>query len=166
MTVSLSIDRVGPESNDILVNLFELYLHDMAEWFLFDVGNDGRYGYDMSPHWRNHDPVYLARVNGTLAGFALVASAEYWTHNPSGRDVREFFVMRRHRRSGIGAALAHHIWGEHRGEWLVRVLEGNLPAVPFWRKVIAGYTGGQYSEKAVNSDGRSRLFFSFDTGRG
>src|SRR5260370_16069679 len=123
MTTSLTIDRVGPESTEILANLFQHYLHDMAEWFEFDVGNDGCYGYDRWPHWQHQDPVYLARVNGALAGFAIVASAERWTNDANVRDVREFFVVRRHRHSGVGEVLARKIWDEHPGEWLVRVLE-------------------------------------------
>ncbi|HVM95830.1 MAG TPA: GNAT family N-acetyltransferase, partial [Candidatus Acidoferrales bacterium] len=110
MDPSLTIDRVGREANDILVNLFEHYLHDMAEWFHFDVGSDGRYAYDMSPHWQNNDPVYLARVHGALAGFALISSAKQWTNDPVSLDVREFFVIRRHRRSGVGQALIRKIW--------------------------------------------------------
>ena len=163
MDPSLTIDRVGREANNIVVNLFEHYLHDMAEWFQFDVGSDGRYAYDMSSHWQNNDPVYLARVDGALAGFVLISSAQQWTDDPASLDVREFFIIRRHRRSGVGQALARKIWDEHRGHWLVRVLESNLPAVPFWRTTIGAYTQGHYSERQiVGSDARHRLFFSFD----
>ncbi len=38
---NLSISRIGPESQQVLGNLFEHYLHDMAEWFLFDTKADG-----------------------------------------------------------------------------------------------------------------------------
>ncbi|MBI3782263.1 MAG: GNAT family N-acetyltransferase [Deltaproteobacteria bacterium] len=163
MTAAATIDRVGPESNQILVNLFEHYLHDMAEWFRFDVGADGRYAYDVSPHWRNNDSVYLARVDGALAGFVIVGSAEPWTNDPASLDIREFFVIRRHRHSGVGRDMAHHVWNRHRGRWLVRVLEANLPAVPFWRKTIAAYSKGRYAEQVVTpDDGKRRLFFSFD----
>ena len=157
------IRRVDRSYDTTLQNLFEHYLHDMAEWFQFDVGSDGRYAYDMSPHWQNNDSVYLARVHGALAGFALISSAKQWTNDPVSLDVREFFVIRRHRRSGVGQALIRKIWNEHRGHWLVRVLEANAPAVPFWRTIIDAYTQERFSERqVVGSDGRHRLFFSFD----
>src|SRR6266446_6143658 len=140
MAPALTIDRVGPECNEIMVNLFEHYLHDMAEWFEFDVRNDGRYAYDMAPHWQNRDPVYLVRADGALAGFAIVGSAERWTNNADARDVREFFIVRRHRRSGCGEVLARKVWGDHPGQWLVRVLEANTPAMGFWKKIIDEYT--------------------------
>jgi predicted acetyltransferase len=162
MTPTLTIDRVGPESNEILVNLFEHYLHDMAEWFKPEVRNDGRYGYDMAPHWENRDPVYLMRADSALAGFAIVGSAVRWTGNIDERDVREFFILPRHRRSGFGEILARRIWDDHPGQWLVRVLEANTPAAAFWKKIIHEYTRGQYSERQVVPDERSRIFFSFN----
>ena len=162
MTTAIAIDHVGLEAQEILANLFEHYLHDMAEWFKFEIGADGRYAYDTSPHWARRESVYLARVSGALAGFALVGSAEQWTNNPNGHDVREFFVVRRHRRFGVGEVLARHIWSAHPGEWLVRVLEANLPAVPFWRRVTDSYTEGHYTERiVVPADGKRRVFFSF-----
>jgi predicted acetyltransferase len=162
MSESLTIHRVGPESSETLVNLFEHYLHDLSESFKIEVGDDGRYRYDMSPHWENRDPVYLARVNGRLAGFAIVGSAERWINEADVHDVREFFVIRRHRRSGVGESLARKIWEDHRGRWLVRVLETNAPAAAFWKKVIEAYTGGQYSERKIIPDDNVRIFYSFD----
>ena len=50
----LSISRIGPESERLLGNLFEHYLHDMAEWFHYaeaeftqtaDDGDVGGVGY-------------------------------------------------------------------------------------------------------------------------
>jgi predicted acetyltransferase len=163
---ALTIHPVGRESDEILVNLFQHYLHDMAESFKFEVGNDGRYRYDTSPHWENRDPVYLARVNGALAGFAIVGSAERWIDDAGVRDVNAFFVIRRHRRSGIGESLVREVWGNHPGRWLVRVLETNVPAAAFWKKVIEAYTAGRYSVRRVDPDGNPRIFYSFDNGNG
>jgi predicted acetyltransferase len=162
----IAIERVGPESDAILANLFQLYLHDLAESFGFDVGDDGRYAYDTAPHWENGDPVYLARVGGALAGFAIVSSAERWIGDPGVRDVREFFVVRRHRRSGVGRVLARRIWSDHPGRWLVRVLEANRSALAFWRVAVRDHTGGRYVERSIVPDGRTRIFLTFDDARG
>jgi hypothetical protein len=46
MSSSLSISKIGPESDVLLRNLFQLYIHDMAEWFEIDTNSDGSYSYD------------------------------------------------------------------------------------------------------------------------
>ena len=133
------MERIDKSSNAIISNLFEYYLHDMAEWFRFDTGDDGRYHYDMAPHWQRGDEVYLLRCGGKLAGFALVTSAKPGQRSGRAYDVEEFFVVRRYRHTGAGDALAKTIWAIHPGQWLVRVYEGNVPAIPFWRKIISRY---------------------------
>ena len=49
--LDLTVERIDESSNALITNLFEYYLHDMAEWFLFDTGDDGQLSYDMSKHW-------------------------------------------------------------------------------------------------------------------
>ena len=44
----ITIATVGADADLIVTNLFEHYLHDMAEWFGLDTQDDGRYGY----HWQ------------------------------------------------------------------------------------------------------------------
>jgi len=157
---SVSIARVGTESAELVANLAELYMHDMAQWFVFDAYPDGRYRYDLTAHWARGDRFYLARVGEALAGFAIVGSGAQWLGADS-YDVNEFFVVRRHRQSGVSDALARAIWAAEPGRWMVRVFEGNLPAVPFWRGAIARYTGGDYREERRFHNSRWWLFFTF-----
>ena len=156
-----SIERVGVESANILANLFELYLHDMAEWFRFDTQADGRYGYDLTRHFERGDRIYLARVGTAPAGFALVGPAPEWLADPTANDVEEFFVVRRHRHSGLADNLARTIWDAQPGRWRVRVFEGNVPAVPFWRRVVAAYSGDQYTEERHVNNSRNWVVFGF-----
>jgi predicted acetyltransferase len=158
---NVSITRVGQESAAVLTNLFEFYLHDMAEWFRFETQPDGRYGYDLARHWQRGDRVYLARVDGAPAGFALVGPAPDWLDDPTARDVEEFFVVRRHRHSGLADTLARTIWDAEPGRWRVRVFEGNVPAVPFWRRVVADYTQRDYSEQRHLNNTRQWVVFGF-----
>ena len=162
---SVTIAKVSADADPILTNLFEHYLHDMAEWFRFDTRDDGRYGYDMSLHWSRGDQVFLARVGNALAGFAIASSATKWLQPPDTHDVAEFFVIRRYRRSGVGEILATTIWNEIPGRWLVRVLERNAPAIPFWRTIIAKYTHHtQVEERRIINDS-AWAFFRFDNRR-
>ena len=141
---SLSISKVGPEAEIVLRNLFEYYLHDMSEWFEIDTKADGSYSYDTSSIWKDGYEAYLAKVGHSIMGFAVVGSAAEWLGDTGGHDVHEFFVLRRFRRNGIGQRMAILLWNERPGEWLVRVLQANAPALPFWRRTISSYSGGVY----------------------
>lgn len=155
------IKQVRSESEAVLLNLFEYYLHDMAQWFRFDIGDDGRYGYDMSRHWEQDDAVYLAQLDGKPAGFAILSTAGKWLEEPN-IDVEEFFVVRKFRRSGVGKEFITTLWDQQSGTWLIRVLEANLPAVPFWRNTISSYTSNDYREDRRMVEEEAWCFFSFD----
>ena len=156
----LSISKIGPESQIVLRNLFEHYIHDMSEWFGMDTQADGSYSYDTSTIWENGYDAYLAKVGDSLAGFALIGSAVKWG-SVGGHDVHEFFVLRRFRRSGCGHRMATLLWNERPGEWLVRVLEANAPAVLFWRTAISSHSRGSHKEETRMVNGRPWRFFRF-----
>jgi len=162
---SITITRVGREADSLIENLFGLYLHDMAEWFLFDIGADGRYHHDMARYRADGSSVYLARVGETPAGFALVGPAPGWFGRPLTRDLHEFFVLRRHRRTRLGETMARTVWDSERGRWLVRVFEGNRPAVPFWRTVVGRYTDHTHRETRREHNGRPWACFTFANDR-
>ena len=158
----LTISKIGPDSDVLLRNLFEHYCHDMSEWFDVDTGADGSFSYDTASVWAGEHEVYLAKVGASIAGFAVIGSAAGWMGSIGSWDVHEFFVLRKFRRRGIGQQMAALLWNEHRGEWLVRVLEANGPAAVFWRTAISGYSGDSYKEEQRVIDGRSWIFFRFD----
>jgi predicted acetyltransferase len=78
-------------------------------------------------------------------------------------DVEEFFVLRRHRRSGVGRRAAMLLWNRLPGRWIVRVSEGNRGAVPFWTRVIGEYTGGAATESTRPGDPHPWRVFSFES---
>src|SRR5882672_8214340 len=105
----------------------------------------GAIPYDTSVIWEKGYDAYLAKVGDSVAGFALVGSADEYLSEVGAHDVHEFFVLRRFRRDGIGRQMAIHLWNKYRGEWLVRVLEANAPALAFWRAAIAGFPLGPFA---------------------
>lgn len=166
-TVPERFERVDRGADRVLRNLIEHYLHDMAEWFEFDTGEDGAYEYSTDEVWDAGCDVFLAYVGDIPVGFALVADAESRVPGANARDLKEFFVVRRHRRSGLGTRLARHVWDAYPGAWLVRVYQGNRPAMPFWRRTIDDYTGGRFREEArTGADGRAWSYFTFGNGQG
>ena len=157
----LLISKIGPDSDILLRNLFEHYIYDMSEWFEIDTKADGSYSYDTSLVWKTGYDAYLAKVGDSIAGFALVGSAVEWLGEIGAHDMHEFFVIRRFRRSGFGQRMAVVLWNKHPGEWLVRVLESNAPAVLFWRAVISSHSHGSYTEEGRIVNGRPWIFFRF-----
>ena len=158
------IVQVERSSDQILSNLFELYLHDMAEWFQFDTTAEGNYAFPTQQEiWDKGIDVYLLYHGEIPVGFGLVGSAAEFDDNQGAMDMDEFFVVRRYRRSGIGRAFANYLWSQYPGHWLVRVFQKNLPAIPFWRGSVGAFTQGRYSEQITEVDGRPWSFFRFDT---
>jgi len=161
LPLNLTISKIGPESDILLRNLFEHYCHDMSEWFEVDTGTDGRYSRDTSAVWANRCEVYLAKVGDSIAGFALIGSGAEWLGEIGAHDVHEFFVMRRFRRRGVGQSMTTFLWNQYSGEWLVRVLEANAPALSFWRDAISRYAPGSCREEQRTVNGRLWRFFRF-----
>ncbi len=143
----LSLDIARPEERPILENLFQLYIHDFSEqWAGRDdgeLGDDGRF--EDYPHlasyWRDADRVpLLIRVNGHLAGFALLNSFSH-AGAPLDRAMAEFFVVRKHRRAGVGLAAAQTIFRRWPGRCEAAVARTNGAALAFWRKAVATCPG-------------------------
>ena len=156
------VRRVDRSHDATLRNLFEHYLHDMAEWFQFDYAANGRYEFDTATYWNNGVDAWFAYVGDIPIGFALIGSAQEFIGDPLAKDMDEFFVVRRYRRSGVGRDFARRVWDVYRGRWLVRVFQGNVPAVPFWRGAIAQYTNHSFAEETRTVRDRQWSYFTFD----
>ena len=142
------LEPVARRDAAVLGNLFELYLHDMSETFPLELGADGRFGYERLPSYfaepERRFPLWIRR-DGGLAGFALAMRGSPATDDPTHLDVAEFFVLRRHRRTGVGREAAFALFDRLRGHWVVRVSMGNQRGSGFWPAVVAEYTGGAFA---------------------
>jgi predicted acetyltransferase len=49
----------------------------------------------------------------------------------------EFFVVRKHRRGGVGSAAMAAIVARYPGLWEAAVARRNVQALPFWRRIAA-----------------------------
>jgi len=133
----------------------------MSEWFDLNTEADGRYSYDTVSVWAKGYHAYFAKVDGSIAGFALIGLANEWLDALGAHDVHEFFILRKFRRRSIGRTMARFLWDEYPGEWLVRLLEANAPAAAFWRCEISSYSVGLYGEAEHMINGRRWKFFRF-----
>src|SRR4051812_26911267 len=160
----VSLDVATLDDAGLLSNLLELYIHDLSEAFpSVEIGADGRFGYSKLPlYWSEPERrfPFLIRCDARVVGFALATRGSPATDDPNVFDVAEFFVLRRHRRSGVGHRAAVLLWSRLPGRWTVRVSEGNPAALPFWARVIAEFTGGAAMESKRADDPHAWRVFS------
>lgn len=151
------------EQEPVLANLLQLYVYDFSEFTDLAIGLDGHFHYPwLSMYWEEETRFpFLVKVDGHLAGFVLVSKGSVISGDPQVWDMSEFFVMRRYRRRGIGAAIAQEIWRRFPGAWEVRVLETNTTAVAFWEAAINAFTGSSVEVASLDEDSRRRRVFSF-----
>lgn len=134
----------------LLSNLLELYIHDLSAAFpRVELGSDGRYGYNkLALYWsepERHFP-FLIKADARVVGFALATRGSPASEDPNVFDVAEFFVIRRHRRTGVGRKAAMLLWQRLEGNWIVRASDAVPGAAAFWKGVIAEFIGGAPTE--------------------
>lgn len=162
--MDINLRRPSRADRELIRRMMELYLYDFSEFEGDDLDEHGLYGFPYLDYFW-HEPThaaYIVTVDQRLAGFALIDNRMAIEGNE--RSMAEFFVLRKYRRRGVGAAAATRIFAELPGAWEVRVVPENLPAQAFWRTVISGYTAGHYTEVALDSDTWTGPAFCFDNG--
>ncbi len=163
LPLGVEVFPAAPEQEPVLANLLELYAHDFSEFIDLQLQPNGRYGYPwLSLYWQEEGRFpFLVRVDGHLAGFVLVSRGSRIRDDPEVWDMAEFFIVRRYRRRGIGAAVAQEIWRRFPGAWEVRVLESNEPAQAFWAATIRAFTGSRVEETIAEQQEKRWQVFSF-----
>jgi predicted acetyltransferase len=163
----IELDLALREQSQTLANLLELYAHDFSEFHSLDIGADGKFGYKFLPlYWSdpNRHPFFI-KVDGRLAGLALVKRGSEITGNPTVWDVAEFFILRGWRRRGIGTLAAQKVWRRFPGPWEVRVMQSNVLASSFWEKAISHFIGEVIQPVRVEENGQTWQLFSFESKR-
>jgi len=97
---AVSLSPATTAERPAIANLMQLYIYDWSELRPLDVADDGRFAeYPLDRYWEDagHHPLLL-RVDGRLAGFALVSARSRLSGATGVFDMAEFFVMRRYRR--------------------------------------------------------------------
>ncbi len=144
--MNLRLEPVLRAQETVLQNLMQLYVHDFSEFWAGtsngDLLADGRFEpYPLASYWA--DPgrsAWFILRDAVLCGFALVND-----HAHSGeaidQSVAEFFVLRKHRGSGVAAQAAHLLFATRPGLWEVAVARKNTAALRFWRRAVAATPG-------------------------
>ncbi|MDR0227517.1 MAG: hypothetical protein LBI72_00380 [Flavobacteriaceae bacterium] len=145
----LQIDRVKIEEKQTLRNLMQLYKYDFSEYDPEDVDLFGLYDYPYLDYYFVEPDrfAYLIRIEGVLAGFVLVRYTGEVKENIAVVEMVEYFILKKFRRNRIGSKVAKIIFNKHEGYWKVAVLESNIDAFCFWKKVITELKGNDFQEK-------------------
>jgi predicted acetyltransferase len=139
MNVQLTLAAASDQA--VLDNLMQLYVHDFSEQWAGrpdgELDGDGRFSdYPLDAYWR--DPghmAFLIRAEGNLAGFVLINDVSH-AGRPVDRNMAEFFIVRKHRRAGLGTLAAHQIFSRYPGNWETAVARRNVAALAFWRRAV------------------------------
>jgi predicted acetyltransferase len=146
--LDVTLERAGARAVPILRRLMQLYLYDLGTVDGWDIGRDGRFGNARSIErfWTERGRrSFFIRVSAVLAGFALVRNRAHFA-GAGTHEISEFFVLRKHRRRGVGRRAATRLFDMFPGPWEVAELASNVGAQAFWREVIAGYTHGDFED--------------------
>lgn len=155
--------REIPAHTEWLRQVYPFYLHDLSEFEAreYRLSASGLWEPDHLPYWLSEpfcQPLVVLE-SGTPAGFAFVGEAPFPFMSPGARfRLSEFFVLRAHRRSGLGRRAALRVLARASGPWELTVLERNAPALAFWRGLLPEAAEGPVREEAA--DGLVRFSFS------
>lgn len=141
----IEITVARPDERDLVANLFQLYAHDFSDFWIGtpngELQDDGRfeaYG-PLDLYWRETGRIpLLFRIAGRPVGFALLNDASH-SGLPVDRNMAEFFIVRKHRRGGVGTMAAQTVFSRYPGVWEAAVARKNIAALAFWRRAVSGH---------------------------
>ena len=133
-------------------NLLQFYNYELSAWYPIAFGEDGRYAIASKADYlaQPGTQAWLILADGELAGFAVVDDELV---DPR-RDLNlgYFFVARRFRGRGVGAAAFGGLLARYPGAWELYYLARNEAAAAFWPKACerVGLSGVEVSEIIVD----------------
>ncbi len=164
--MSIELRKAQAKDFPALQQMLELYQYELSDIWQQEADAEAKYGYNLQRHRQDeHFHAHIALEASQYAGFALIAPAH--VTRKKGRWMEQFFVLKRHRRCGVGRALALHTLQSYPGLWEVGQMPANTAAQVFWREVIAAQTRGDYVEVEVTEgswQGRVQQFHVHSTG--
>ena len=131
--MSITADLARADETLILLDLWQLYMRDLATYRDSVIQTDGRYRDDRLRTYLAYDDhwSYLIRNRGEFVGFALTRKSKPDTH-----VIGEFFIKSEFRSSGIGRCTVAEILSRFAGNWEIPFQEENVKAANFWRRTI------------------------------
>ena len=164
MLISIRDCRHSKKDRQWIQSVYGEYIDSLADLNtgLFSViGADSAREDEIFANWfsNDHSHPQLILKGSDPVGFALVTRPRIPTAGEPAADFRmsEFFVRAQHRRVGMGRDAATLIFDRFAGEWEIFEYQRNPGAVAFWRRVLAGYCPGGYTERSRHGEVQQRF---------
>jgi len=160
LSARVHVTPASKAERPLVEGLFQFYAYDFSEMEPADSNDfefNAKGAFDpypfMADYWREADrwPL-LIRLDGRLAGFALVNTHSHRDGGRVERNMAEFFVARKFRRGGVASEAVKQILARYPGRWEVAVVERNTAAKAFWPRAIAA-APGVWDLEQVDGDG-------------
>lgn len=160
----MNVIELQPAQRDELEcieNLMQFFMYEFSEWLPIKLGRHGLFAIqEKTAYWRKPATrPMLIRVDGELAGFAIVDDA---VHFPEVQyNLGYFFVIRRFRGRGIGKQVVTHLLTQLPGQWQIFHIDDNQPARAFWARVVPDLSSGTFSCQPITADGYPCTLYTF-----
>ena len=145
--MNIELSRAPTAEKPIVRNLSQFYLYEFSK-YMPSIRLEAQRGLydglpDLDAYWDDPNRVaFILRVDGELAGFALVIKGT----SDQPHQIGEFFVLQKFSGRGIGKSVAQQIFDMLPGDWLIHEMWNNDAAQAFWRSAVNTYTKGHYEE--------------------
>lgn len=168
--MNVQLRPIAQHEQGIFLNIYQFYIFDMSRFFEKHLAPNGLFDFDTTQfdlYWNSdkHWP-YFITVDNRIAGFCLVRwypEALAVEPSTSGQryDIEQFFVLNHYKHQGVGAQAFKLAINLHPGDWLIRVLAANTPALKFWQRSITAITGHPCAPIPTQEHGTAMNFFYF-----
>jgi predicted acetyltransferase len=146
-----ALEPVAEEDKAALANLVlvQLYRYDFSEVRAYELTEHGTFVYRFLDHYwcEPGRHAFFIRVGGRFAGFASARDAG----GEHEHEVEEFFVVRRHRRAGVGRTAALDLFARLPGRWPLVHDDANEAASRFWERVVIHASVGVFEREEVTT---------------
>jgi predicted acetyltransferase len=151
--VTVTVAQIVKSEEEILLSLWQQYMHDLSEFRPWISPIGGRYRDDRLRTYFAYDEhwAYLIRYQENVAGFALIRKAEPGTYL-----LGELFIQPEFRKIGVGSEAVALLLDDFRGHWQIPFQNENPKAAKFWRHTIAKL-GFCATEKELLVEGNPEL---------
>jgi predicted acetyltransferase len=120
----------------VLDNLLQFYFYELSAWYPMRLGVDGRIAVPSKAHYfaLPGTQAWLILADDELAGLAIVDDDLVDPRNDL--NLGYFFVARRFRGLGVGAAAFGGLLARYPGAWELYYLARNKAAAAFWPRAF------------------------------
>ena len=164
LLVSIRDVRHSKKDRQWIQSVYDEYMESLADLNtgLFSViGANSPREDEIFANWFSNDqshPLVILKGHEPV-GFALVTRPRIPAAGETAVDFRmsEFFIRRPHRRVGMGREAASLIFDRFAGEWEITEYQRHPGSVAFWRRVLAVYCAGGFTERARHGEVQQRF---------